>query len=107
MTITKDSPVARGFIEWIKTPIAHELWMAQGGFLTPHKHVNKAVFADEATAKMNEILLNADPFRFNAGEVFPSAVGGVCLNRAMVDYVGGKSAKEVLRVCQEIWDGLK
>jgi len=107
MTITKDSPVARGFIEWIKTPIAHELWIAQGGTLTPHKHVNKALFADEATAKMNEILLNADPFRFNAGEVFPSAVGGICLNRAMVDYVGGKSAKEALRVCQEIWDGLK
>ena len=106
-TITKDSPAARGFLEWIKTPIAHELWMAQGSFLTAHKHVNKALFADEATAKMNEILLNADPFRFNAGEVFPSAVGGVCLNRAMVDYVGGKSAKEVLSACQEIWDGLK
>ena len=107
MAITKDSPVTRGFIEWIKTPIAHELFIAGGGTLTPHKHVNKALFADEATAKMNEILLNADPFRFNAGEVFPGAVGGVCLNRAMVDYVGGKSAKEVLRVCQEIWDGLK
>ena len=56
---------------------------------------------------MNEMLMNADPFRFNAGEVFPSAVGGVCLNRAMVDYVGGKSAKDVLSGCQETWDGLK
>ena len=106
-TITKDSTAARGFLEWIKTPLAHELWMAQGGFLSAHKGANKALFADAATASMNETLLNADPFRFNAGEVFPSAVGGVCLNRAMVDYVGGKSAKDVLSACQEIWDGLK
>jgi alpha-glucoside transport system substrate-binding protein len=107
MGITKNTPAAHGFIEWLKTPIAHELWMAQGGFLTAHKHVNKALFADAATAAMNETLMNADPFRFNAGEVFPGAVGGVCLNRAMVDYVGGKSAKDVLSGCQETWDGLK
>ena len=106
-TITKDSPAARGLLEWLKTPIAAELMMAQGGHLTPHKHVNKALFPDPGTAKMNEMLMNADPFRFHASGVMPSAVGGVCLNRAMVDYVGGKSAKEVLSACQEIWDGLK
>ena len=106
-TISKDSPAARGFIEWIKTPIAHELWMAQGGFLTPHKHVNKAVFVDEATAKMNEILLNGDPFRFDASNAMPSAIGGVAFNRGMIDYVGGKSAKDVLSGIQEVWDKLK
>jgi alpha-glucoside transport system substrate-binding protein len=106
-TITKDSPAARGLLEWLKTPIAHEVFMAQGGFLTAHKHVNKALFADAATAAMNETLMNADPFRFHASGVMPSAVGGVCLNRAMVDYVGGKSAKDVLSACQKIWDGLK
>jgi alpha-glucoside transport system substrate-binding protein len=107
MTISKDNPVARGFMEWLKTPIAHELWMAQGGFLTPHKHVNTEVFVDEASAKMNEILMNGDPFRFDPGDVMPAAVGGVCWNRMMVDFVGGKSAGDVLRVCQEVWDKLK
>ena len=104
MTITKDSPAARGFIEWIKTPIAHELWMAQGGFLTPHKHVNKAVFADAATAKMNEILMNGDPFRYDASDMMPGAVGGVAFNRGMIDYVGGKDAAAVLKGIQEVWD---
>ena len=106
-TITKDSPAARAYIEWLKTPIAHELWMAQGGFLTPHKHVNKAVFVDEATAKMNEMLMNADPFRFDASDMMPSAIGGVAFNRGMIDYVGGKSAKDVLSGVQEVWDKLK
>jgi alpha-glucoside transport system substrate-binding protein len=106
-TITKDSPAARGLLEWLKTPIAAELMMAQGGFLTPHKHVNKELFIDAATAKMNEILMNGDPFRFDPGDVFPAAVGGVCWNRMMVDFVGGKPAADVLRVCQEVWDKLK
>ena len=106
-TITKDSPAARGFQEWLKTPIAHELFMVQGGMMTPHKHVNKALFKTKADAAMNEILLNADPFAFDALDRMPGAIGGVCLNRAMVDYVGGKSAKDVLSACQEIWDGLK
>ena len=75
--------------------------------LTPHKHVNKALFKTKADAAMNEILLNADPFAFDALDRMPGAIGGVCLNRAMVDYVGGKSAKDVLSACQEIWDGLK
>jgi alpha-glucoside transport system substrate-binding protein len=33
--ITKDSKAARAFIEFLKTPIAHEVWMAQSSFLTP------------------------------------------------------------------------
>ena len=37
--ITKDTPAARAFIEFLKTPIAHEIWMAQSSFLTPFKSV--------------------------------------------------------------------
>ena len=35
--ITKDSPAARAFIDFLKMPLAHEIWMAQSGFLTPFK----------------------------------------------------------------------
>ncbi len=106
VTITKDSPAARGFIEWLKTPIAHELMMAQGGFLTLHKHANQAI-NPPAVAKLNEMLLNADPFQFDGSDLMPGAVGGVAFNRGMIDYTGGKSAKEVLRGIQEVWDNLK
>jgi alpha-glucoside transport system substrate-binding protein len=34
-TITQDTEAARAFVEFLKTPIAHEVWMAQSGFLTP------------------------------------------------------------------------
>jgi alpha-glucoside transport system substrate-binding protein len=42
--ITNDTPAARAFIEWLKTPIAHEVWMAQSGFLTPLKSANPEVY---------------------------------------------------------------
>ena len=105
-TITKDSPVTRGFIEWLKTPIAHELYMAQGGFITPHKHVNPDVYADPALRKMSRLLLSGEPLRFDGADDMPGAIGGVALNRGMIDYIGGKSAKEVLSGIQEVWDKL-
>ena len=81
--------------------------MAQGVFMSSHKHTNKAVFPDPGTAKMNEILLNANPFRFDAFDLMPGAIGGGMLNRGMVDYVGGKDAAAVLRGVQEAWDKIK
>ena len=46
--ITKDSKAARAFIEFLKMPLAHEIWMAQGGFVTPLKLVNKDAYASDA-----------------------------------------------------------
>ena len=60
--ITEDAPAAHAFIEFLQTPIAHEIWMAQAGFLTPLKGVNTAVFGDPTLAPMNDILLNATTF---------------------------------------------
>ena len=103
-TITKDSPVAKGFVEWLLTPIASELWMAQGGFLTANKLANNAVYRDEAMAAMNKLMGEADPWRYNVGETMPAPVGGGALNKATVDYVNGEDAAVVLRRVQEVWD---
>ena len=105
--ITKDSPAAQGFIKWLQTPIAHELFMAQGGFLSPHKHVNKAVFPDRSTAKMNDILLNATTFRYDGSDSMPGAVGAGTFWKGMVDYVGGKDSAAVARDIQKSWDAIK
>jgi alpha-glucoside transport system substrate-binding protein len=106
-TITKDSPAARAFIEFLKSPIAHEIWMAQKGFLTPHKGVNPEVFTDPTVRKMNDILLQATTFRFDGSDLMPGAVGAGSFWTGMVDYVGGKSAEEVAKSIQTSWDGIK
>ena len=106
-TITKDSPAAKALIEFLKSPIAHEVWMAQKGFLTPHKGVNAKMYADDTLRGMGDILLNATTFRFDGSDLMPGGVGAGSFWTGMVDYAGGKDAKDVTKAIQDSWDGLK
>ena len=101
--ITKDTEASRAFIEFLKTPIAHEVWMAQKGFLTPMKGVNADLYGDATLMKMGEILLNSTTFRFDGSDLMPGAVGAGTFWTGMVDYVGGKSAQDVADAIQASW----
>ncbi len=101
--ITKDTEASRAFIEWLKTPIAHEVWMAQSGFLTPSLDVNPETYGSEVTRKMGDILLNATTFRFDGSDLMPGAVGAGSFWTGMVDFVGGKSAEEVTGAIDASW----
>jgi alpha-glucoside transport system substrate-binding protein len=105
--ITKDSEAARAFIEWLKTPIAHEVWMAQSGFLTPLKSVNVEAYGNDALKKQGEILLNATTFRFDGSDLMPGKIGAGAFWTGMVDYAGGKPAADVAAQIQKEWDAIK
>ncbi|PRZ46236.1 ABC transporter substrate-binding protein [Tritonibacter scottomollicae] len=106
-SITNDSDGARALMEFLKSPIAHEVWMAQQGFLTPHKGVNTELYATDTLKKMGEILLNADTFRFDASDLMPGGVGAGAFWTGMVDYAGGAAASDVAAEIQSSWDALK
>ena len=106
-SITNDSTGARALMEFLKSPIAHEVWMAQQGFLTPLKSVNTDLYATDTLKKMGEILLSADTFRFDASDLMPGGVGAGSFWTGMVDYAGGKPAAEVAAEIQSSWDALK
>ena len=105
--ITKDSPEARALMEFLKSPIAHEVWMAQTGFLTPHRGVNPAAYANDTLRGLGEILLGATTFRFDASDLMPGAIGAGAFWTGMVDYVGGKPAAEVAGEIDAAWDALR
>lgn len=105
--ITNDSPGAHALIEFLETPEAHEIWMGLGGFLTPHKGVDTSKFSDDATKKMNDILLGATTFRFDGSDLMPGGVGAGSFWTGMVDYAGGKPAEDVATEIQSSWDALK
>ncbi len=107
IAITKDSPAAHAFIEFLKTPIAHEVWMAQAAFLTPYKNVNLEAYANEPLKKQGEILTTATTFRFDASDLMPGKIGAGAFWTGMIDYVGGKDAQTVASDIQKAWDGLK
>ena len=45
---TNDSEATAALLQFLATPLAHELWMAQGGFLTPHTGVNPDAYATDS-----------------------------------------------------------
>jgi len=105
--ITKDTPAARAFIEFLKTPIAHEVWMAQSSFLTPFKSANKEAYANGPMKKQGEILLNSTTFRFDGSDLMPGKIGAGAFWTGMVDFVGGKSSADVAADVQKAWDAIK
>ena len=106
-TITKDSKAARAFIDFLKMPLAHELWMADGGFLTPLKSANPAAYASDAARKQGEIMATASTFRFDGSDLMPGKIGAGAFWTGMVDFVGGKSSADTGAEIQKAWDGIK
>ena len=107
MTITKDSKGARAWMEYLMHPESSEIWMAEGGFLTPLKSVDLDKYKTKQLRKQGEIFLNATTFRFDGSDLMPGAVGAGSFWKGMVNYSGGQSAKEVADEIQKSWDAIK
>jgi alpha-glucoside transport system substrate-binding protein len=105
--ITNDSDAARAFIEWLKTPIAHEVWMAQSGFLTPYAEANLEVFPTDVQKNMNQILLDATTFRFDASDLMPGEIGANAFWSGMIDYTTGADAEAVASSIQDRWSSIQ
>ncbi|MCD1632686.1 ABC transporter substrate-binding protein [Martelella mediterranea] len=105
--ITKDSPAAQAFIEFLETPIAHEVWMAQSGFLTPFTGVNPEAYANDALRGQGEILTEATTFRFDGSDLMPGKIGAGAFWTGMVDFVGGQSAEQAATNIQNTWESIK
>jgi alpha-glucoside transport system substrate-binding protein len=106
-TITKDSKASRAFIDFLKLPLAHEIWMQDGGFLTPLKSANQAAYGSDAARKQGEIMTSATTFRFDGSDLMPGKIGAGAFWTGMVDFVGGKSSADVAAGIQKAWDEIK
>lgn len=107
VSVTQDSPATQKFLEFLLTPLAHELWMAQTGFLTPHTGANLDLYSTDVLRGQGEILINADTFGFDASDLMPGAIGAGAFWLGMVDYVNGASVEEVTEFVQSEWDSIQ
>ncbi|MEJ6398782.1 ABC transporter substrate-binding protein [Yoonia sp. 208BN28-4] len=107
MAITNASDATSAFVEFLKLPLAHEIMMSQGGFLTPHAGANVATYDNDTNRGLGEVLLGATTFRFDASDLMPGGVGAGSFWTGMVDYAGGADAAEVAAGIQSSWDALK
>jgi alpha-glucoside transport system substrate-binding protein len=107
LAVTDANDATMEFMKFLQTPIAHEIMMAQTGFLTPHTGVNLATYMDDTLRGQGEILQNATTFRFDASDLMPGAIGAGTFWTGMVDFVGGASAQDVADAIQTSWDAIK
>ncbi|QPH52409.1 ABC transporter substrate-binding protein [Pontivivens ytuae] len=105
--ITNDSDGTRALVDFLKQPIAHEVWMAQGAFLTAHAGVNPEAYATDALRAQGQIIQDATTFRFDGSDLMPGAIGAGAFWTGMVDYAGGADAEGVAGSIQETWESLQ
>ena len=73
-------------IQYLLTPEAQQIWVEKGGFISANKNVPLEAYPDEVSRKSAEILANAQTFRFDAGDLMPSALSAAFFD-AIVSYV--------------------
>ena len=76
----------------------------RGGFLSPNRNHDTSLYSSDFDRTLAEILVSADPFRFDASDLMPGEVGAGEFWRSGTDYVSGaKTAEEFARDTQEAW----
>jgi alpha-glucoside transport system substrate-binding protein len=105
--ITNPSEATTAMVEFLKLPLAHETWMAQGGFLTAHADVNLEAYQTDSLRAQGAILREATTFRFDASDLMPGEIGAGAFWTGMVDYTTGTDAATVAAGIQARWDDLK
>ena len=94
-------------LKYLQLPLAHEVMMAQTGFLTPHKGVNPEAYMNDALKGQGKILVEATTFRFDGSDLMPGGVGAGTFWTGMVDYTTGASIDDVTSAIQERWDAIQ
>jgi alpha-glucoside transport system substrate-binding protein len=86
-----DTPQAQSMIQYLLTPEAQQIWVEAGGFISGNKNVPIEAYPDEVSARSAEILANAETFRFDAGDLMPSALSAAFFD-GVVAYVDDPSS---------------
>lgn len=105
--VLTDSEMARAFIDFLKLPVAHEIMMAQGQFLTPHLGANLDIYTTETQRALGEILTSATTFRFDGSDLMPGEIGTNAFWTGMVDYVTGTPAEDVAARIEQRWSSIR
>jgi alpha-glucoside transport system substrate-binding protein len=75
VTMFKDSPAARAFIDYLATPQAAEIWARLGGFSSPSKNVPASVYTDPIGRRAAVALATAPVVVYDMSDQQPAAFG--------------------------------
>ena len=69
-----DTPQSRALMQYLVTAEAQSIWAEWGGFLSANKTVDPAVYPDQLTQQIGDMLTQATAVRFDASDLMPEAV---------------------------------
>lgn len=98
-----DTPESRQLMAYMATPTPHEIWAAEGNFLSANKQVDLSVYPDEISRKEAELLTSAAIVQFDGSDAMPGAVGTGTFWSGVMNFVAGSSAKEVTDQIEYYW----
>jgi hypothetical protein len=85
------------FMEFLQTPFAHEIMMAQGGFLTPHSGVNIDTYSDGTDAQPGRDPAERDHLPLRRIRPDARRRGPGAFWTGMVDFTGGADPPRMSR----------
>lgn len=101
-----DRPEVLAVLEYIGTAEYADARIAadKGGFLSPNTAHDTAGYSADLDRSLAEILVSADPFRFDASDLMPGEVGAGEFWRSGTDFVSGAiTLEEFLDNTQDAW----
>ena len=101
-----DKPETLAVLEYIGTAeyANARIESDKGGFLSPNRDHDTSLYSSSFDRGLAEILVSADPFRFDASDLMPGEVGAGEFWRSGTDYVSGsKTAEEFAEDVEDAW----
>ncbi len=83
-----DTPAARDLLKYLVTAEAQQIWVSRGGALSGNTKVTE--YPDDVSKRSAEILGSAKIFRFDGGDLMPTALQSAFF-KAMVDFAQDQS----------------
>ncbi len=96
-------PEVQAVMQYLASPEGAEVWVKNGGFISPNKSVPLDWYANDVDRTQAEIMKNATTFRFDASDLMPAEVGTGTFWTGMVDYVSGEDLDTVLQTIEDSW----
>ena len=70
-----DNAAAKAFIQFLATPEAAEQWVPQGGFTSPNKNLDTALYPEDISRSSAESLVGSETVRFDMSDLQPAEFG--------------------------------
>lgn len=96
-----DTPQSRALMQYLVTADAQAIWAERGGFLSANRNVDPAVYPDDITRQIGEMLAEASSVRFDASDLMPEAVNNAFWT-GILDYVSDPdSLPDILQTIED------